>query len=126
MGMSTHLSYDVALTRIDDLHRSARRQPAAPTAQVAVRPATAADTTAVIRLAALDSAPIPAGTILIAEVAGEAQAAIAVETGAVVADPFRRTADAVRVLRAHAAQARRAQRAARAPRYRRALARGAA
>jgi hypothetical protein len=124
--MSTHLSYDVALTRIDDLQRKAHRHSVADAAQVAVRPATAADTTAIIRLAALDSAPVPAGTILIAEVAGEAHAAIGIESGAVVADPFRRTTAAVRVLRAHAAQARRRTRRARTPRYRRALARGAA
>ncbi|HEX6390028.1 MAG TPA: hypothetical protein VFZ89_11285 [Solirubrobacteraceae bacterium] len=124
--MSIHLSNDVARTRIDDLHRTARRHEAVDVAAVAVRPATLADTTAVIRLAALDSAPVPAGTVLIAEVGGEVQAAIAVETGAVVADPFRRTATAVRVLRAHAAQGRRDARRSRAPRYRRVLARGAA
>lgn len=126
MGMT--VTYAVSTARNDDLHRTAaaRRRIATRAVGVTVRPATEADVTRLIELAALDSAPVPAGTVLIAEVAGEAQAAIAVETGAVVADPFRRTTAAVRVLRAHAAQVRREARRDRAPRYRRVLARGAA
>lgn len=51
------------------------------------------------RLAQLDSARGLTGRVLIAEADGVAIAAISLETGAVVADPFEPTAYAVRVLR---------------------------
>jgi hypothetical protein len=50
------------------------------------------------RLAELDSAQPLTGRVLLAQSAGEPVAAISLETGAVTADPFRPTADAVRVL----------------------------
>lgn len=63
-----------------------------------IRPAAAADGPAVERLAQLDSRPTPAGRLLLAEVDGELVAARSLETGAVVADPFRPTAAIVRLL----------------------------
>jgi hypothetical protein len=51
------------------------------------------------RLAQLDSAPRLTGRVLLAEADGVAVAAISLETGAVVADPFQATAYAVAVLR---------------------------
>jgi hypothetical protein len=36
---------------------------------------------------------VPAGRLLVAEVEGELLAAVAIESGAAIADPFRRTAD---------------------------------
>ncbi len=128
MHMNDLLSHALSTGRSRDARRAASAHHTARTtaAAVAVRPATEADITTLVELAGLDSAPVPAGTVLIAEVGGTPQAAIGIENGAIVADPFRRTGAAVRVLRAHAAQARRESRRARAPRYRRALARGAA
>ena len=69
---------------------------------IAIRRATDADRDALERLAALDSARVPTGEILIAEVAGEAQAAIGVAAGATIADPFRPTAHLVDLLRLRA------------------------
>jgi hypothetical protein len=51
------------------------------------------------RLSALDSAPPMRGHVLLAESDGVPVAAISVHTGLVAADPFQRTADAVRLLR---------------------------
>ena len=42
--------------------------------------------------------PVPAGELLVAETGDEVVAALSVDTGARVADPFRRTADVVDLL----------------------------
>jgi hypothetical protein len=63
-----------------------------------IRPATPADAVAVERLAQLDSSERPPGRLLLAEAAGEVIAAISLPSGAVVADPFKRTAEPVRLL----------------------------
>src|SRR3954451_18105236 len=68
----------------------------APT--VVIRAARGSDGPALRRLAELDSRPVPAGELLIAESGDEVVAALSVDTGARVADPFRRTADVVDLL----------------------------
>ena len=72
------------------------------TKPIAIRPATPSDGPVLMRLAALDSAPVPFGPALIAEVAGEPKAVLALRDGAVVADPFARTAELVQLLKVHA------------------------
>ncbi len=72
---------------------------------VTLRPAYADDAIALERLAVLDSATVPPGRLLVAEVEGELWAALAPERGAVIADPFRSTAPLVALLRARAATA---------------------
>ncbi|MEA2445821.1 MAG: hypothetical protein QOJ12_3113 [Thermoleophilales bacterium] len=71
---------------------------------IVIRRASAADTHTLWRLAALDDAPAPiAGPhVLIAEIAGEAVAAIA--GGRAIADPFQRTAAIVELLQLRAQQ----------------------
>lgn len=69
---------------------------------VVIRPAQAKDESALVRLAALDSKRVPADRLIVAEVAGQPQAAMAVDSGAVIADPFRATADLVAMLEVHA------------------------
>jgi hypothetical protein len=64
-----------------------------------IRRATAADTSAVRRLAALDSAFPPTGDVLLAEMGDELWAALSVDTGVAVADPFRPSRDLVDLLR---------------------------
>jgi hypothetical protein len=66
------------------------------------------DEAAILRLAERDSSVVPGGRLLAAETCGQLVAAISLETGAVIADPFLRTADAVELLRSRAAQLRRA------------------
>ena len=73
----------------------------APT--ISIRAATSADARTLLRLAALDSAPVPVGPVLLADVDGQPRAAIVLRDGRVVADPFHRTAALVDLLRMHAA-----------------------
>jgi hypothetical protein len=69
-----------------------------------IRSATAADTDALTRLAALDSAQIPAAPQLVAVQDDELIAAISARDGAAIADPFTRSAGAVEMLRRRARQ----------------------
>ena len=69
---------------------------------ISIRAATHGDGPTLTRLAALDSAPVPFGPVLLAEVDGQPRAAMAVRDGRVIADPFSRTADVVQLLRVHA------------------------
>ncbi len=71
---------------------------------IAIRSATGHDRDELVRLSALDTAPVPAGRVLLAVVDGEAQAAVEVATGRVVADPFRPTADLAELLRLRASR----------------------
>jgi hypothetical protein len=71
-----------------------------------IRPPTRADLPAVARLAELDSARVPRGRVLVAELGGRVVAAISLESGEVFADPFVSTADVVKDLRAKAAEVR--------------------
>ena len=64
-----------------------------------IRRATAADAFALRRLAAIDSASPPTGDVLLAEMGEELWAAVSIDTGAAVADPFRPSADLVDLLR---------------------------
>jgi len=77
-----------------------------PSAILAIRPATADDSADVARLAALDSAAVPTGALLLGIVDGRAVAALSVDSGAVVADPFSPSADLVNLLRQRAERLR--------------------
>jgi len=65
---------------------------------VVIRAARGSDGPALRRLAELDSADVPSGSLLVAEADDEMVAALSVDTGEKVADPFRRTADVVDLL----------------------------
>ena len=95
-------------SRVEDRLRSRPRtaQPRVDVAPVTIRHAAAADFTSLERLAALDSQRIPSGELFVAEVGGRLLAATSIDTGAVIADPFERTADLVALLRVQAAAAR--------------------
>jgi hypothetical protein len=69
---------------------------------VTIRPATPDDHAAIVRLAALDSAHLPEGQVLLGLVDDEPWAALALESGATVADPFRRSGEVVSLLRERA------------------------
>jgi len=74
---------------------------------ITIRPATAADAAALTRLAQRDSARVPEGQILVAEADGALRAAVAIESGRSIADPFHRTADLLELLRTRATRVRR-------------------
>jgi hypothetical protein len=65
---------------------------------VTIRPALGTDGAALHRLAALDSARVPTGALLVAETDGALVAAHEPRSGATIADPFRHTAEVVELL----------------------------
>ena len=73
-----------------------------PQPTIQIRAAQASDGPVLTRLAALDSAPVPFGPVLLAEVDGEPKAALSLRDDRVIADPFARTAELVDLLRLHA------------------------
>jgi hypothetical protein len=77
-------------------------------APVTIRQAVPADGPALARLASLDSARALRGTVLIAERGTRLMAAIAVDSGRFIADPFSRTSDLVSLLELRAEGVRRA------------------
>ena len=79
---------------------------------VLIRAARGSDGSALERLAALDSAEVPAGSLLVAEANGRLVAAIASDTGEAIADPVLPPADVIALLelRASGAIAPRARR----------------
>src|SRR5215213_10718397 len=85
--------------------------------QITIRLSTDADRERIRSLSELDSAHEPQGDVLLAEVNGRLLAAIGMD-GAVIADPFERTAPVVKLLRLQLAG-----KPARAPRERGWLAR---
>jgi hypothetical protein len=87
---------------------------------IALRVASSGDDDALRRLAELDSRPLPPGPHLVAARAGRVDAALSLSTGAVVADPFRPTAELTELLR-FAALRRGRRRAGRGVRARRTI-----
>lgn len=71
---------------------------------VTVRLAAGADTPALNVLAQLDSAAAPSHPILLAELSGQAVAALSLADGAVIADPFVPTVEVVALLKLRARQ----------------------
>jgi hypothetical protein len=106
----------LALTAFDshvmDLRRQARTDRAiaprrrATSGSVAIRLAGRDDEVALARLAVLDDAEAPTGTTLLAEVDGRVVAALPLDGGRAIADPFEPTADVVHLLELRAAQLR--------------------
>ena len=89
------------------------------TSPLVLRSATAVDSAALDRLAALDSARPLTGEVMVASAGGDVRAALSLETGRVVADPFYPSAELVQLLRAAAGDRPRRRwrrRAAHAPR----------
>lgn len=76
---------------------------------VAIRPARDADLASLHDLAELDSADPLTGPVLVADVDGALWAALALDDGRVIADPFRPSAGAVELLRVRRAQPRAAE-----------------
>jgi len=89
-------------------HARAMRTSPAPSATglepIAVRVLGSADADAVERLAGLDSATVPAGHVLGAELDGRLVAAISLDAGEVISDPFRPSRSAVELLQLRARQ----------------------
>ena len=76
------------------------------TASLTIRHANAADEADLARLAALDSSRVPSGELLVAQLDGNLVAALSVDTGAAIADPFEHTAAIVDSMRVQARESR--------------------
>ena len=75
--------------------------------EVVIRRATDADGPVLAALSALDSAPMPLGPALVAEVAGVPRAVLPLDGGRAFGDPFARTRELVALLELRAAQIKR-------------------
>src|SRR4051812_47629345 len=84
-----------------------RKAQAAQPSEVVIRRATDADGPALAALSALDSAPMPLGSALVAEVAGVPRAVLPLDGGRAFGDPFARTDELVALLELRAAQIQR-------------------
>ena len=82
------------------------------TSEVTVRLARSSDTRQLFSLAALDSASVPQGDVLVAESEGRIVAALPLAGGRAIADPFHRTLALVQMLELRAQQLRAATPAA--------------
>jgi hypothetical protein len=73
---------------------------------ITIRPLAEQDVDSVERLAELEERPVPPGPLLLAEIDGTVEAAIGIEGGETVANPFAPTDGAVSLLHVRAAQLR--------------------
>jgi hypothetical protein len=89
-----------AVRRFSRDHESRVEQPS----EVVIRRSTDADGPALAALSALDSAPMPFGPALVAEVAGVPRAVLPLDGGRAFGDPFARTDQLVALLELRAAQ----------------------
>jgi hypothetical protein len=76
----------------------------APDVDIAIREALPTDLRELMHLAELDSRPMPVGHVLVAKVDGKLRAALSVDSGELVADPFVATAELEQLLRLRADQ----------------------
>ena len=82
---------------------------ASPRPEVTVRVSRASDARALARLAVIDSAELIEGSALLAELDGRLVAAVPLDGGPAIADPFVRTAALVEMLEFRARQLQRAE-----------------
>ena len=99
----------------EDVHRTRRRprqyaleQGDGSARVVTVRRFSERDIDGIRRLAALDEKPVPIGGVLVAELEGELVAALPLDGGEALADPFTPTEDIVALLELRARQLRKA------------------
>jgi hypothetical protein len=111
--MNPFLTKEMSQQHIGDLRREARarRVPdgypeAAEDDGLTVRAATQRDREAVRLLAALEGLPMPQGVVLVAEVHDDVVAALPLDGGRALADPFRPTKHLVALLELRAKQLR--------------------
>lgn len=109
---SGSLNFTAAREHARDLRRTARRSHVdtgeTPVTRVTLRYASAADADKLRHLAALESAHAPTGPALVAEVDGRLRAALPLDGGAPIADPFHRGVELIELLRIRATQLARA------------------
>ena len=96
--------------RLEDDHSGAEAEPDGTATlepeKITIRPLQQDDVRAVELLAELEECAIPPGPLLVAEVEGSIEAAVAVEGGETVANPFSASGEVVSLLRLRAEQLR--------------------
>lgn len=128
LSQSTQASADVERRRLEHVRAGRGTAAMAPETPkpIAVRMLGPTDQLALERLAGLDSASVPAGRVLGAEVEGRLVAAISLSNASLISDPFRLSGSAVELLKLRARQLRAPRRGlSRLRRRHRAHARGA-
>jgi hypothetical protein len=111
------LTFLAAGERRHDFQRTGRPRVDAgetPVTRVTLRQASAADAERLRVLAELDSRSAPRGPALVAEVDGRLRAALPLDGGEPIADPFHRGAELIELLRVRASQLAQAGRQGRA------------
>lgn len=103
------LNYLLAREHQRDLRRAAKRARggdpgSTPVSRVTLRYAASADKRGLKELADLDSAEPPSVATLVAEVDGRLRAALPLDGGRPIADPFHRGAELIELLRLRAVQ----------------------
>jgi len=122
--MNTTINAEAAAARVVEMRRAAEQRRLVvrerDPGSVELRAAQPRDGDALRRLAALDDAPELEGRVLVAMLGGEPVAALSLDDGRVVANPFVATAEAAALLRLRAGQVApaRARRRLRIPRLR--------
>jgi hypothetical protein len=119
MLLNHHLTKLVAEAHLGDLRRDADRSRLARAAKkvpqrsvenlevpITIRPARPADASALAALVQLDSAHVPSVPVLIAEANGKLRAAVSLDDGTAIADPFTHTVWMVQLLHTRADQLR--------------------
>ncbi|HEY8765161.1 MAG TPA: hypothetical protein VIM18_13285 [Solirubrobacteraceae bacterium] len=90
----------------DQARRARVNATATPVTRVTLRYAAAADAPRLRDLAELDSALLPDGPVLLAEVDGRLRAALPIDGGAPISDPFHRGRELLQLLQLRADQLR--------------------
>jgi hypothetical protein len=83
--------------------------------EITIRAARAEDVREIARVAGRDTHELPEGALLVAKVGSDVRAAISLEDGTIIADPFHRTAELVAMLKIRAGAGSRAGRGRIAP-----------
>jgi hypothetical protein len=106
MHPNFEIERQMADERAASLRKSARRTrgEVSEASAVVIRASRADEARALADLALLDEAELPVGPALVAEVDGSIQAALPLDGGRAIADPFRRTSDLVALLEERASQ----------------------
>ncbi len=106
------INFQLARERNRELQEAARKprpdSGETPVSRVTLRYAAAADAERLRVLAELDSASAPVGPVLVAEVDGRLRAALPLDGGSPIADPFHRGVEMIQLLKMRAAQLARA------------------
>src|SRR3954454_1406070 len=96
------MSFELMPPFADHLHQPPRPRRTKMSSTIEIRPSRPDDAVALHDLAAVDSAAPLSGDILVAIVDDDHVAAVSLEDGRVIADPFRRTAATVEMLKVRA------------------------